>query len=164
MRPRMSGAVEAQPVDHATVAIEAKQTWTRIAGLRTRRHRADFDKAEAERQQIVRRDAILVETRGKADRVRENQSKRAHPRTRIIARRLRQPGALQREQRRIVRALRIERMQERPRQLEQRTDHGTSPEKSWVPSSRSGSLSTRSTSASCSLPWRCGNRSPPRDG
>src|SRR5437660_5220277 len=148
----MASAVEPQAIDHTAVAIEAKQTRARIAGLRTRRDRADFDEAETERQQIVRRDPILVETCGKTDRVRELQTERAHGEPRIVGSRPRQPGALQREQRRVMRALRIERMQQRPRQLEERADHGTSPEKSCVPFSRSGSLSMRKTSASCSLP------------
>src|SRR3954471_13570646 len=139
----MAGAVEAETVDDASVAIQPKQPWARIARLRARRDRADFDKAKAERQKVVRCEAVLVEPGGKPDRIGEFQSECSHRQPLVVRRAWRQPGKLQRGERRVMRRFWIERVQERPREREQRPDHGISPVKSCVPSWRSGSESRR---------------------
>jgi hypothetical protein len=41
----------------------------RVAGLRTRRHRADLDEAEAQRRQRVDVRAVLVKPRGQSHRI-----------------------------------------------------------------------------------------------
>ena len=71
-------AVEAEPVDHGLVGFEAKQPRARIARLRQWRHRADFDKAEAETQQRVRHLGVLVEARRDPDRIGEIEPERSH--------------------------------------------------------------------------------------
>ncbi len=50
----------------------------RIARLRARRHRADFDVAESQRAQRVEVVTVLVETRRQAHRMRKAQSQGIH--------------------------------------------------------------------------------------
>ena len=52
-------AVEAEPVDHGPVRLQAKHPRARIAGLRQWRHGPDLDKAEAEAEQRVRNLGVL---------------------------------------------------------------------------------------------------------
>ena len=77
-------AVEAEPVDHAFVGVEAKQARTRIARLRLRRHAADLDEAEAEPEQLIRHLGILVEARREADRIGKRQPERLHAQLLVV--------------------------------------------------------------------------------
>ena len=79
-------AVEAEPVDHAFVRVEAEQARTRIARLRQRRHAAGFDEAEAETKQRVRHLGVLVEARRKPDRIGKRQAERLHAQLRVVRR------------------------------------------------------------------------------
>ena len=72
-------AVEAEPVDHRLVGIEAKQARPRIARLRLRRHAAGLDEAEAEPEQRIDHFGILVEAGRKADRIGKLRPKAATP-------------------------------------------------------------------------------------
>ncbi len=63
--------VEAETIDDGAMDRQAEDARARIAGLRQRRHRADFGKAHAEREHGVRHLAVLVETGRDADRVLE---------------------------------------------------------------------------------------------
>ena len=66
--------VESQAVDHRAVPRQAEHARFRVAGLRLGRDRADLDEAEAQRQQCVDVRAVLVETRGEANWIREGQA------------------------------------------------------------------------------------------
>ena len=43
-----TGTVEAHAIDEGRMTCEPKQAWFRVARLRLRRHRAEFDEAETE--------------------------------------------------------------------------------------------------------------------
>ena len=73
-RNRRAAVVEAHPVDHRAVLDQPEQARLGIARLRTRGDRADLGKAEAQRQQLVRDLAILVEARRHAQRIGEGDS------------------------------------------------------------------------------------------
>ena len=86
--PRRDGlralAVEAEPVDHALVRVEAEQARARIARLRLRRHAADFDEAEAEAKQLVRHLGVLVEAGREPDRIGKRQPERLHAQLLVV--------------------------------------------------------------------------------
>ena len=76
--------VEAEPVDHRPVGGQPEDARPVVAGLRLRRHRADFRKAEAELQQCVRNFGILVVSGGHAERVRKREPGDAAGKTRVL--------------------------------------------------------------------------------
>ena len=67
--PVMTLIVEPHAVDHRVVFTDAEQAWARIARLRTRRHRADLDRAETEPGERTGDLGILVETGPHAERI-----------------------------------------------------------------------------------------------
>ncbi len=109
-------AVEAETVDYRLVGVEAEQARTRIAGLRPRRDRADFGKAEAKRKDRVNGLAIFVEARGQAERIWKDEPERLDRKARII-----HPGGgetwqeRQGRDRQHMRRLRVEAIQDRLR-------------------------------------------------
>jgi hypothetical protein len=118
--------VEAHAVDHGFIALQPKQPRPRIAALRLRRHRADFDEAETQPQQRVRHLRALVEARGHADRIGEVQAEGPHRQLRIIRPRLdrgQQPQAMDRH---AMCIFRIEPAQQRQRKGVEGADHGIS--------------------------------------
>ena len=105
--------VEAHAVDDGFVALQPEQPRPRIAGLRLRRHRADFDKAETQPQQRIRHLGALVEARRHADRIGKIQAEGPHRQFWIVRPRpdrRQQPQALDRQ---TVGILRIEPAQQR---------------------------------------------------
>ena len=76
------------------VAPEPEQPRLRIAGLRPRRHRADFDEAETPAQHGIGRFRILVETGRQPDRVGEIQIPHPSRQDRIVG-----PGVARRRPR-----------------------------------------------------------------
>ncbi len=88
-------AVEAEPVDHRLVGIEAKQPRPRIARLRLRRHAAGFDEAEPEPEQRVHHFGILVEAGREPDRIGEPQAESRNGELCVVRRRARQRRALE---------------------------------------------------------------------
>ena len=109
--------VEAQAVDDRAVLRQPEHARLRIARLRLRRHRADLDEAEAQREQRIDVRAVLVEAGGQADRIRERQPERlGRQRLRPAGQQRIEPAAVSRFQRRQperVRALGVELEQER---------------------------------------------------
>ena len=146
-KPRRHGrdalAVEAEPVDHAFVCVQAKQPRTRIARLRLRRHPADFDEAEAEAEELIRHLGILVEARRKADRIGKRQAERLHAQLLVVARGARQRRHLERIERQRVRALRIERAQQRRGKAVEQSDHASSSGNSCPPGPSGNGLTQR---------------------
>ena len=65
--------VESHAIDQRAAARRSEHARFRIAGLRPRRHGAEFDVAEAERPERVEIVAVLVESRGESQRVRKLQ-------------------------------------------------------------------------------------------
>src|SRR4051794_16796094 len=64
----LTAVVEAHAVDDSPVFAQPEQPRTRIALLRPWSQRADLDKAEAEREHLLRHLGVLVEARSKANR------------------------------------------------------------------------------------------------
>ena len=103
-------AVEAEPVDDRPVGREAEQTRLRIALLRARGHRPDFDKGEALPQQRRVRLCVLVEAGREPDRVRQVEPGERGAQTRQLGQAAAgQPR--QDAQRRLVSRLRRQQMQ-----------------------------------------------------
>ena len=118
--------VETHAVDDGLVPLQAEQPRPRIADLRARRHGADFDKAEAEPQQRVRRLRALVEAGGHADRIGKVQAEGANRKfwiIRLLPRRRQQPQALDCH---AMRVFRIEPAEQRQRERIERPDHDLS--------------------------------------
>src|SRR3546814_8130107 len=78
--------VETEPMDSYAVVLETERALFRFARLRTRRDRADFDKAEAEPRPCVEALAVLVEPGGQTDAIGEAQTKQFD---RVVDRRVR---------------------------------------------------------------------------
>ena len=129
----MTLAVEAEPVDDALRLRQAEQARTRIARLRARRHGADLDEAESQREQRIDHLGVLVEPGCHTDRIGKMQAERLDRETCVRAWRGQKRGA-QGEDRRAMRRLGIERVKEGPREGLEGVDHGTSPSKSCAPS------------------------------
>src|ERR1700730_13915657 len=118
--------VEAHAVDHRLVALQPEQPRPRVAYLRLRRHRPDFDEAEAQPQQRVRNLRTLVEARGYADRIGKVQAKGPYRQLWIVGAgpyRWQQPQALDRQ---TVRVFRVEPAQQWQRQGIEGAEHGAS--------------------------------------
>ena len=93
-----------------------EQPRERIAGLRERRDRAHFDEAEAEREHLLGDFGILVEARGKSDRIGKAQPRDPRLERRRRWRSGRECGAcpqFQKGDRRPMRALGVEAKQQR---------------------------------------------------
>ena len=144
-------AVEAEPVDHRLVGIEAEQARARIARLRLRRHAADLDEAETEPQQRIRHLGILVEAGRKPDRIGKAQPEGRDGKRLIVRRRTRQRRELERLQRQRVRLFGVEHAQQRRREAVEQGDHGAS-SGNRCPSVPSGSGFTQRTAESGSVP------------
>ena len=63
--------IEAEPIDQCLLFRITKDARLCVSRLRLRRHGSDFYKTEAERFPGRERDAIFVEARGQADRIRK---------------------------------------------------------------------------------------------
>ncbi len=79
--------IEAHAIDDGPVPGQAEQTGLRIAGLRTRRHAADLDEAEALAEHGVGYLAILIEAGGETDRIGKIEPPMAAREARILDRR-----------------------------------------------------------------------------
>src|SRR5205807_914898 len=66
--------VKAETIDQCILFGVTKNSRTRIARLRLRRHRSDFDKRKSQRFPRRKRDSILVQTGCKHDAMPEIQS------------------------------------------------------------------------------------------
>jgi len=99
--------VEAHPVDDRRGLLESEHARLRVARLRRRRDRAQFQMAEAELAERVDVVAVLVEPRSQSDPVRERQThqlERIVDRTaRVQPRQLESGTELQRFHRQVVR-------------------------------------------------------------
>ena len=68
--------IKTQPIDDRLVALEAKQTRSRVAGLGPRRDRSDLYETEAEPKQRVWDVRILVKAGGKTNGIRKIEPER----------------------------------------------------------------------------------------
>ncbi len=143
----MALIVEAIAIDDGAVLDESKGAGTRIAGLRARRQRADFDEAEPETEHRVGDFGIFVEAGRKADRIGKVETEGVDRETRIIRRRRPTGQQFQRGDRRMVRRFSVEQTQKR-RCDREGVRHLRRPEKSCRPSAPRGSGSTRATVSS----------------
>jgi hypothetical protein len=104
--------VEPEAVDQRLRLGQPEEPRLRVAGLRLRRHGADFDEAEAERAEPVDAAAVLVEPGGEPDPVRELEPRDGDrigdARLRPQALHRRALPALDRFERELVRALGVE--------------------------------------------------------
>src|SRR6185369_3237917 len=111
-----AAVVETETVDHSFVLGQSPHAWLRITRLRTRRRRADFDEAEAERCERVDVCPVLVEASGEADRIRKVDTDYVRwQRRRFDGEQWIEAGAirsLHRDQAKIMRALGIKAEQE----------------------------------------------------
>ena len=128
-----------------------------------RRDGADFGKAEAQAQQDVRHLGILVDPAAMPTGL-GKLSPKARTASRLSSRATPIGGA--NFSSRSVSAMgifRFERMEERPHQPLERTDHEPSSGTGRRPSISSASGRAQRTAESGSGPYRCGKRSPPRE-
>src|SRR5271170_3181057 len=130
--------VEAEAIDQGLVANKAKQPRLRIAALRERRQRADFDKAEAEPEETRDDFGVLVEAGRHADRVCESQSERRDGEARIGRRRRGKTRPREGGYGGAVRLFRRQREEERMRQRSEPAHHMSRRPKRCRPSSPSG--------------------------
>src|SRR4051812_35230458 len=79
-----SVAVETKAVNGRAGLCVTKHARSRIPGLRQRRYGTQFDKAKAEIQHFADHLALLVETGGKADRIRKSEAADRRTQDRII--------------------------------------------------------------------------------
>jgi hypothetical protein len=118
--------VETHAIDDALVTLQPEQPRPWISGLWTRRHRADFDKAEAEPQQGIGHFRALVETRRHADRIGKVQAERPHRKFRIVRLRPDRRQQFQALDCHPMGIFRVEPAQERQRKGVEGADHGAS--------------------------------------
>ncbi len=124
--------VEAEPVDHALIGSEPENARPLVSGLRPRRHRSDFDEAEAEPQQRIGNRCVLVKARGNSDRIGKIAPKGMDAKRRIIGSSARNRGKPKRVDRKLVRVLRIDDAQQWKRQTVKKAEHGSP----WTKSDR----------------------------
>ena len=136
-RPLEAVVVEAQAVDDGRVLPQAKQARPGVAVLRLRRQRADLDEAEAELQHRARDFGVLVEAGGKPERIGKSQSQDLDRKPRIGRRRLRRRGDLQCVDRRAMRSLRRQTLENGTCDFGE--PHASRLPKTWRPSGPSGS-------------------------
>ena len=143
--------VEAIAVDHRLGFRHAEDARAGIARLRTRRHAADLDEAEALGEHGIGHFRILVEAGGKADRIGEVQPPDARPEDRVLL----HPGArrqtaLQCRDGDAMGGFRVQPAQQRTRDRV-KVDHSVRPwnagGKTCLPSGPSGSGSTAVTAS-----------------
>ncbi len=147
----MAFIVEAIAIDDGAVFYQAEGARARIAGLRARRQRADFDEAEAEAEHRVGNFGVFIEARRKADWIWKIEAESGDGQARVVLRRRARRQKFQRGDGRAMRALGVEQTQQRRCEREC-VDHVTSPENSCRPSAANGSGSTRATASSGSAP------------
>jgi hypothetical protein len=110
----VAAIVEAHPVDHRLVFLQAEQARPGISGLRQGSERAHLRRAEAEREDPVEDFRILVEAGGEPDRVREVDAGDADREPGIGRGGIAERSVLQRADGEPVRPLRIELEDQRP--------------------------------------------------
>ena len=143
----MALIVEAVAIDDGAIIQKAKGAGTRIAGLRARRQRADFDEAESETEHRVGDFGIFVEACREADRIGKVETEGVDREARIIRRRRTTGQQFQRRDRRAMRRFSVEQTQKR-RCDREGVRHSRTAEKSCRPSAPKGSGSTRATVSS----------------
>ena len=72
---RSAAVVEPKSINQRAIFGQAKQSRLFVSALRLVRDGADFDEAEAQSAQRVRRAPILIETRGDSHWIRKRESK-----------------------------------------------------------------------------------------
>ena len=128
----------------ARSAAEPEDTRCRVAALRARRQRADFDEAEAYGEELARHTRILVEAGRHAQRVGKIEAQDALCQALVVG----PCGAgikaeLERFDGEVVSALRIERLEQSLAQAEQRVHARTRAGRRWRPSGPSLSGSSQ---------------------
>src|SRR5690606_9860064 len=138
--------VEAEPVYDRTVPRQPEDARLWIPGLRQRRHRADFDKAEAERKKRVGNLGVLVVAGRHAERVVEGDAGDGGLEPEVVTWRQRDRQAgFQCLDRQAVRRFGIEAEKRPPAQpFDEAEHHARSAGKIWTPSMPSGSGLTHS--------------------
>ena len=116
--------------------------------MRQRRDGADFDETEAETQQRVGDLGILVEPGRNADRIGEIEPEGGRRKPPVVAGRLGERRVFQHPDGKPVRVFRIDRLQKRPREPFEKTDHGSSSANTWRPSAPRASGRVQRTAAS----------------
>jgi hypothetical protein len=107
--------VEAHSVDDGLLLGQTEQARLRVAWLRARRDRADFNETEAQTSQAVDGGSVLVETGGKPDPVGKFESHGRHRGARCLAWSAKSQGSGKRKriERQFMRAFGIEAEQQR---------------------------------------------------
>ncbi len=135
----MARAVEAEPVDDATLAHQPEHTRARISGLRLRRYCARLRKAEADVEERIVDARVLVVARGDADGVWKGEAEQGLREALVLGLRLPRVNArFQRTQRSLMRRLRIEKEEARLGRGPKTIHEGRSGGMIGVPSSASG--------------------------
>jgi hypothetical protein len=119
--------------------LSASRRKTRIAGLRLWRDGADLDEAEAQTQQRIGHLGVFVEARRHANRISKVEPEGADREPLVIVDRRQLWREFQHPQCQSMSVFRIERVQERPDQTLERTDHDVSSGSGRWPAISSGS-------------------------
>ena len=109
--------IKAQPIDHRRIGVKAKDPRPRIARLRQRRDGADFNETETQAQQRVRHLGVFVESRRHPYRIGEIEAEGAHREAWMVFAGARQRRKFKHGDGEPMRVLRIERRQQRPREM-----------------------------------------------
>ena len=145
-------AVEPEPVDDRLVALQTEETRSRIARLRKRDDAAEFDKAEAERQELVWNLALLVEACRKTDGVRKPSPEELDRKPAVVGPRRTGRHERERADGEVVRRFGIEGAKHRRREWEKGSDHVSRSGKICVASCPRGNGLTHRTAAIASGP------------
>ena len=138
-RSGMARAVEAEPVDDATLAHQPEHARARISGLRLRRYGAHLGKAEADAEERIVDARVLVVACRDADGVWKGEAEQGLREALVV--RLRSPrvdARFERTQRSLMRRLRIEKEEARLGRGPETVHDGRSGRMIGVPSSASG--------------------------